>query len=27
MTATWTQGNKLYLLGIQGDESDIKKYL
>jgi hypothetical protein len=27
MTATWTQGDKLYLLGIQGDESDLKKYL
>ena len=27
MTATWTQGDKLYLLGGQGDESDIKKFL
>lgn len=26
-TATWTQDGKLYVLGIQGDESAIKKYL
>jgi hypothetical protein len=27
MTATWTQGGNLYVLGIQGDENTIKKYL
>ncbi|HSY42960.1 MAG TPA: hypothetical protein VK811_03560 [Candidatus Acidoferrum sp.] len=27
MTATWTQGGKLYLLSTDGDESDIKKFL
>lgn len=27
MTAAWTQGDKLYLLGAQGDENDIKKFL
>lgn len=27
MTATWTQGDKLYLLSVQGDEGDIKKFL
>ncbi len=27
ITATWTQGNKLYLLGIEGDERTIQKYL
>lgn len=27
MTATWTQGDKLYLLSTEGDESDIKKFL
>lgn len=26
-TATWTQGHNLYLLGVQGDESTIRKYL
>ena len=26
-TATWTQGNNLYVLGVQGDESTIKKFL
>ncbi len=26
-TASWTQGNKVYLLGIEGDESAIRKYL
>ena len=27
MTAAWTQGDKLYLLSIQGDENDLKNYL
>lgn len=27
MTAAWTQGGKLYLLGTMGEESDIKKFL
>jgi hypothetical protein len=27
MTAAWTQGDKLYFLSVQGDESDIKKFL
>lgn len=27
MTATWTQDGKVYLLGVAGDESTIKKYL
>ena len=27
MTATWTEGNKLYFLGIQGRESDLRPYL
>lgn len=26
-TAVWTQGDKLYLLDAQGDESDLKKFL
>jgi hypothetical protein len=26
-TATWTEGNKLYLLGVQGPESDLRQYL
>jgi hypothetical protein len=26
-TATWTQGDKLYLLGTDGDEQALKKYL
>ncbi len=26
-TATWTQGNRLYLLGLEGDEAEIKRYL
>jgi hypothetical protein len=26
-TATWTQGDKLYLLGTEGDEQALKKYL
>ena len=26
-TATWVQGDKLYLLGIEGEEPDIKQYL
>jgi hypothetical protein len=27
VTATWTQGDKLYLLGTEGDEQTIKQYL
>jgi hypothetical protein len=27
ITATWTQGDKLYLLGTEGDEQTIKQYL
>lgn len=27
MTATWTDGNQLYFLGVSGQEADIKKYL
>jgi hypothetical protein len=27
ITATWTDGNKLYLLGSEGEEQDIKQYL
>jgi len=27
ITATWTQGDKVYLLGVEGDEPDIKPYL
>jgi hypothetical protein len=27
ITATWTQGGKLYLLGTEGDEAAIRKYL
>jgi hypothetical protein len=27
LTATWTAGNKLYFLGIQGGESDLKQFL
>jgi hypothetical protein len=27
ITATWTQDNKLYLLGTEGDEQTIKQYL
>jgi hypothetical protein len=27
ITATWTQGDKLYLLGTAGDEETIRKYL
>ena len=27
MTATWAQGDKLYLLGTEGDEQAIKQYL
>jgi hypothetical protein len=27
MTATWTQGDKLYLLGMEGDDQAIKQYL
>jgi hypothetical protein len=27
MTAAWTQDGKLYLLGVQGDENDLKKFL
>lgn len=27
MTATWTDGNKLYFLGVAGREADIKQYL
>ena len=27
LTATWTQGDKVYLLGIEGEEPDIKQYL
>lgn len=27
ITATWTQGDKLYLLGTEGDEQTLKKYL
>lgn len=27
ITATWTQGGKLYVLGIEGDEQAIKQYL
>lgn len=26
-TATWTEGGKLYLLGLAGDEADIMQYL
>jgi len=25
-TATWVQGGKLYLLGMEGDEPNIKEY-
>jgi hypothetical protein len=27
ITATWTQGDKLYLLGTEGDERAIQQYL
>jgi len=27
ITATWTEGNNLYLLGVQGPESDLRQYL
>lgn len=27
MTATWTEGGKLYFLGVEGQEGDIRKYL
>jgi len=27
MTAVWTQGDKLYLLGTQGDEQTLRRYL
>lgn len=27
ITATWTSGDKLYLLGVAGDEQEIQKYL
>ena len=27
ITATWVQGDKLYLLGMEGDEQTIKQYL
>lgn len=27
MTVTWTEGSKLYLLGLAGDESELKQYL
>jgi hypothetical protein len=27
ITATWTQGDKLYLLGTEGDEQTIRKFL
>jgi hypothetical protein len=26
-TATWTDGNKLYFLGVAGQEADVKQYL
>ncbi len=27
ITATWTDGSKLYFLGVEGEEPDIKQYL
>lgn len=27
MTATWTEGDKLYFLGVEGQEQDIRQYL
>jgi hypothetical protein len=27
MTATWTQGDKLYVLGVEGDEQTLRQYL
>jgi hypothetical protein len=27
MTATWTDGNRLYFLGVRGEESDLRPYL
>jgi hypothetical protein len=27
MTATWTQGDKLYLLGTEGDEQSVRRFL
>lgn len=27
VTATWTDGNKLYVLAMQGSESDLRRYL
>ena len=27
ITATWVQAGKIYLLGLQGDEADIRKFL
>ena len=27
ITATWTDGNKLYFLGVEGGEADIRQYL
>jgi len=27
MTATWTQGQKLYVLGMEGDEQTLRQYL
>ena len=27
ITATWTQGNKVYFLGTEGDEKTIRQYL
>lgn len=27
MTATWAEGNKLYFLGVQGQEADLKQFL
>jgi hypothetical protein len=27
ITATWTHGNKLYFLGVEGQEQDLKQYL
>ena len=27
MTVTWTQGDKLYVLGVEGDEQTLRQYL
>ena len=27
MTATWTQGDKMYVLGVEGDEQTLRQYL